>query len=194
MLSNASSEFEPNAVELVSLCCSLNSPVVSIPELPVGPASAAIAIHTDAVRGSQITVAVQCRRTADVVLFRACGESSDIAGVSEHAALLWAEGLGFLFDEDLCAHPVNETGVRNELANQIWREFVRESQPGSADLEPCTDPAESDAVAVLSKFRFQRCASSPTVDASAGPEEVVTAVTSSNESWQRPSLIAAAVA
>ncbi len=194
MLSNAGPEPKPNAMELVSLCCSLNSPVVSIPELPVGPASAAIAIHTDAVRGSQITVAVRCRRTADVVLYRACGDSSDIAGVSEHAALLWAEGLGFLFDEDLCTDPVNEAGVRNEFANEIWSELVQESQPGSADLEPCTDPAESDAVAVLSKFRFQRCDSSPTANASAGPEEFVTAVTSSNESWQRPSLIAAAVA
>lgn len=160
-------EPKSNAIELVSLCCSLNSPVVSIPELPVGPASAAIAIHTDADRGSHITVAVQCRRTADVVLFRSRDDLGGLGGAVERSALLWAESLGFLFDEELCTGAGNETGVRNELATEIWRELTQESWPVPADADPCTKPA---AQMVLSKFRIQRAAWSGAAQATPGPE------------------------
>jgi hypothetical protein len=177
MLSITGSEPGPNAIELVSLCCSLNSPVVSIPELPVGPASAAIAIHKLADGGTQITVAVQCRRTADVVLYRSCGDSDDVDGVSERAALLWAEGMGFLFDDELCveAPGENEKGVRNELATQVWSELVEASQPGSVESEP----TQSNTAEQLSKFRFQREDWSSATAEFKGSEKLVTQVTSS---------------
>ena len=155
MLFTARSAPEPKATELVSLCCSLNSPVVSIPELPVGPASAAIAIHTNGANGSHITVALQCQRTMGVVLFGAQGQPGEQSEVSTRSALLWAEGMGFLFDDDLCGDPANEKGVRNEIAIEVWRELVLELEPVPADPEPRTDLAESDTAAILSKFRFQ---------------------------------------
>lgn len=193
MLFIARSEPESKPSQLISLCCSLNSPVVSIPELPVGPAGAAIAIHTDADSGSNITVAVQCRRTAGVVLFRARGESGDSDGVSARAALLWAESMGFLFDEELCTDPGNEKGVRNETATEIWRELVQGAQPTSVDPEPCSDPVGSDAAAMLSKFRFQRDAWSRADSGATGPKGVAGAVASLKESIQQPSSMAAAV-
>jgi len=150
-------EPKSNAIELVSLCCSLNSPVVSIPELPVGPASAAIAIHTDADEGSHITVAVQCRRTGDVVLFRSQGGSGGSVGAAGRSALLWAEGMGFLFDEELCTDPGIETGVRNKLATEIWRELTREWRRADSVAEARDGSAEA-AEKMVSKFRIHRAA------------------------------------
>ena len=121
-------------------------------------ASAAIAIHTDADKGSHITIAVQCRRTADVVMFRSREGRVGLDGDAEQSALLWAEGMGFLFDEELCTDPRSETGVRNELATEIWRELTQESRPAPADAEPRSGSAEPVAATMLSKFRIQRAA------------------------------------
>ncbi len=181
----------PDATQLVSLCCSLNSPVVSIPDLPVGPASAAIAIHKDPDNASHITVAVQCCRTAAVVLFSVRGESGEPNQISARAALLWAEGMGFLFDEELCTDLENQKGVRNETAAEIWHALVQGDQPQSPDASPTPNPTGPDAAAMLSKFRFQRDAGSRADPGDIAPQQ---AGVSGNESNQRPSSMAAFVA
>lgn len=176
----------PDATQLVSLCCSLNSPVVSIPELPVGPASAAIAIHTDADNASHITVAVQCCRTAAVALFRVRGESGEPNRVSARVALLWAEGMGFLFDEELCTDLENQDiqkGVRNETATEIWRALVQGDQPESPDCESSPNPSGPEAAAMLSKFRFHRDARPHGDPGGIGPQR---AGVPRNESNPRP--------
>ncbi len=183
MLFIARSAPEPKTTQLVSLCCSLNSPVVSIPELPVGPASAAIAVHSDIDEGTHITVAVQCQRTGDVALFRARGEPGEPADASSKVVLLWAEGMGFLFDDELCVESSNETGVRNEVAMEVWRNLVRGSQPAGGD-PPARQIEEPDPSTVLSKFRIHWSQA----------QDVMLAGAETHESNQRPNFVAAVVA
>jgi hypothetical protein len=133
------------AIELRSLRRSLNTPVLAIPELPVGPGSAAIAAHVDSGDGlPRYTLAVRCERSREVVFFSACDEDfspSDLSLAAE-AALSLAEGMGFLFEEDL-------PPISDEAAALIWEEFV-----GSAD--PSTAATAVHATPLLTKFRRPR--------------------------------------
>jgi len=108
------------AIELRSVRRSLNTPVLSIAELPVGPGSAAIAAHADAHDGRlRYTLAVRCERSREVVFFCPSDEElglSDVSLVAE-AALSLAEGMGFLFEED-------PPPISGEAAAAIWAEFV----------------------------------------------------------------------
>lgn len=143
---------DPAIARLDSLRRSLNEPVVSISELPVGPASAVIALHRFAPEGSErlpsegfvgSTVAVRCRRTAEVVFFasdddesggrtgairaHACGPGADIdpdavwGALPAEAALSFAESMGFLFDDALFA---SDDARGDSLAERIWAEFA----------------------------------------------------------------------
>ena len=62
------------ADRMLSLRVSLNTPVVSTPELPAGPARAAIAVHSEAGRPC-FTVAVRSLRNGDSVLYELEGEA-----------------------------------------------------------------------------------------------------------------------
>jgi len=122
---------------------SLNTPVLSISQLPVGPASAAIATHLDAIGGTpHYTLAVRCARSGESVFFSASEDDlahadSSMAG---EAALSLAEGMGFLFEEDL-------PPICGEAAVSIWEEFA-----GSADPSPGVERSNA-APPLLTKFR-----------------------------------------
>jgi hypothetical protein len=97
-----SAPLDLSADRLNGLRLSLNSPVVSIEELPVGPARAAIAIHEEVDGRPNLTVGVRSLRDGAVVLFSLEGdlrEHSSLA-VGIDAALSFGESMGFLFDED----------------------------------------------------------------------------------------------
>jgi hypothetical protein len=107
---------------LRSLRLSLNAPVVSIAELAVGPASAAIAVHEAPDGACSLTVAIRCQRTNEVALFGP-GVEVGASGFTLHAieaAISFAEGMGFLFDDDLFADPVSGAST----AAQAWAGFV----------------------------------------------------------------------
>ena len=116
------------AIELRSLRRSLNTPVLAIAELPVGPGSAAIAVHVDSCDGlPRYTLAVRCERSREVVFFSA---REEVLGLSDsslaaEAALSLAEGMGFLFEEDL-------PPISGEAAALIWDEFVDSANPSAA--------------------------------------------------------------
>jgi hypothetical protein len=131
-----------SAIELFSVRRSLNTPVLSIAQLPVGPASAAIAAHVDSADGlPSFTLAVRCERSREVVFFSVREEdlARSESSLAAEAALSLAEGMGFLFEEE--SHPVS-----GEVAAAIWKEFVDAADPGSAKVEPCSAP-------LLTKFR-----------------------------------------
>jgi hypothetical protein len=91
-----------SADRLHGLRLSLNTPVVSIDELPVGPARAAIAIHEEIDGRPNLTVGIRSLRSGAAVLFSLEGdlrEHSSLA-VGVDAALSFGESMGFLFDED----------------------------------------------------------------------------------------------
>ncbi len=131
-----------SATALRSVRRSLNTPVLAIAQLPVGPASAAIAAHIDSCDGfPRFTLAVRCERSREVVCFTVREE--DLArsepSLAAEAALSLAEGMGFLFDED--SHPVS-----GDAAALIWGEFVDAADPVAAAAELCSTP-------LLTKFR-----------------------------------------
>ena len=130
------------AIELRSLRRSLNTPVLAIAEFPVGPGSAVIAAHVDSCDGlSRYTLAVRCERSREVVFFSAREEDLGLSGSSlaAEAALSLAEGMGFLFEEDL-------PPISGEAAASIWGEFVDSANPSAA-------AAAVHATPLLTKFR-----------------------------------------
>jgi hypothetical protein len=131
-----------SAIELRSVRRSLNTPVLAIAQLPVGPATAAIAAHLDSGDGlPRYTLAVRCERSRGVVFFAMREEDlarSDSSFAAE-AALSLAEGMGFLFEEE-------SSPISGEAAALIWEEFVDAAAPSAAvaDLRP---------MPLLTKFR-----------------------------------------
>lgn len=142
------SPLDLSAGRLNGLRLSLNTPVVSIEELPVGPARAAIAIHQEADGTPNLTVGVRSLRSGAAVLFSLeedlQGHSSLAVGID--AALSFGEGMGFLFDEDeLDADSTEEARGR---ALDFWLELMGQDQDfgasGEVSLEPGPADSESD--------------------------------------------------
>lgn len=108
-----------------SLHLSLNAPVISIDELPVGPARAGVALRALSGGGFHLQIAIRSLRTGEVV---AVASGLDPEGLPEEvaaveAALSYAEGMGFLFDEDEVA-----TGDADaaDKAAALWCDLVEE--------------------------------------------------------------------
>jgi hypothetical protein len=142
------------AVELRSVRRSLNTPVLAIAELPVGPGSAAIAVHVDPCGDlPRYTLAVRCERSREVVFFSARAEGLGLSdsSLAGEGALSLAEGMGFLFEEDLLQ-------ISGEAAASIWGEFVDSANP-------IVDAVAVPATPLLTKFRR------PASWSSAGPAE-----------------------
>jgi hypothetical protein len=110
---------------------SLNSPVVALDALPRGPASAAVALDP---YGAQ--VCLRSVRGGRTVFFASGSALVDTPRVALDAALSFAEGLGFLFDDD-------EVVLRGiQAAGQLWLDLC-------GDAAQAADPAQT-----LSKFRL----------------------------------------
>jgi len=167
MIFTADAPIESRSSVLHALYVSLNSPVVNLEKLPVGPAAAAVALHGP---GPGVTLAVRSVRTGRVVFFTsdARGAGGDAVEVLLGAVVSFAEGLGFLFDDDEVIARGTE-GPR--LSAHLWAEFVGD-EVGEPDAEPFesghtdsvapeiapeqrVDAASgfADPAAVLSKFR-----------------------------------------
>ena len=129
------------SAELRQVCRSLNTPVVSIAELPVGPASAAMAIHeTSGDRGPHFTVAVRCERTRGVVFFMV-NDDVDPArrSLAGDAALSLAESMGFLFDDWVVAG----NPATRDAANRLWAEFIEAAESSAAGLSAPKSPGRA---------------------------------------------------
>ena len=133
--------------KLRALRLSLNTPVVAISELPVGPASAGIAVH-DGPCGQSLCLAVRSVRTGQLVLFTPDEGWDDSGGrrLGVDAALSFAEGMGFLFDEDLMVHG----GAREN--ERRWAELLVFEAPPTFERE---DGGAGVPPPLLSKFRLR---------------------------------------
>jgi hypothetical protein len=126
---------EWNAERLRVLHFSLNTAVVAIDELPVGPARAGVALCEDPEGAIRLEIAVRSLRTGQVVSY---APDEDLDGerdvfVAVDAALSFAEGMGFLFDEDeIAAH--GEDGLAEAAAR--WRELLAEVSERDAEPAP----------------------------------------------------------
>jgi hypothetical protein len=148
------------AAQLRQVRRSLNKPVVSIAQLPVGPASAAIAVHqTSRASDLHFTLAVRCERTRSVIFFAANGDPDPARqSLAGDAALSLAEGMGFLFDEWIAT----DNPATRDVANRVWGHFVEAAESSAAGhaLSISAGPAASHTGAdprvsaiPLTKFR-----------------------------------------
>jgi hypothetical protein len=110
-----------------ALCPSLNTPVLNIEQLPVGPARAAILLFEGEYGEVYLAVGLRSLETNEVMAFSYQGDPHEFSSTSSAVgtALSFAEGMGFLFEDDLIAQ---EGAEGRRLAAQTWESLVRESQ------------------------------------------------------------------
>jgi len=131
MIAAATGPFAATAEGLHALYVSLNSPVVSLEGLPVGPAAAAIAVH-----GPGTTLLIRSVRTGTVAWFSA------EARFGLESALSRAEALGFLFDDE--ANLASEGVERSS-----WPDWIAEIFSAESEVQEFADVS-----GWLSKFRW----------------------------------------
>jgi hypothetical protein len=124
-----------------SLRVSLNAPVLSTPDLPVGPARAVIVVHREPRGRMDTTVGARSIVSGQIAYWSFDGDllSDADLSVAADAALTFAESLGFLFDEAPLAG-----GAGAGKAFRSWLEgeetavaVAREIRP--ADLDDSAD-------------------------------------------------------
>lgn len=145
---------EPRAGKLRALHLSLNTPVVAIADFPVGPAQAGVSLWEDPGGDFRLEIAVRAVRNGQL-MFYAADQGEAIGADAVHAveaALSFAEGMGFLFDDDAVpAHGPDGSAA----AAALWHDLVAESPTGPvARAAPAAEgelelevPVRQDAVA-----------------------------------------------
>ncbi len=136
------------AGQLCGLRLSLNTPVVATSDLPVGPARAAILVHRDRKRRLALTVGVRSLGCGSVALYGLEGRlDPEATGEGIDAALAFAEGMGFLFDDEL----IDETEASREKALARWHDAIGE---GGGDGSEPPQEAEEEPEAALELFEL----------------------------------------
>jgi len=120
-----------------SLHLSLNAPVIAIDELPVGPARAGVALWELPEGGLHLEIAIRSLRTGEVVAVATDVAPDDSAegGAAVEAALSYAEGMGFLFDEDEVGAAGGEAA---DKAGALWCDLVEEIPERARATESAT--------------------------------------------------------
>lgn len=120
---------------LQALCPSLNSPVLNLDELPVGAARAAIVVSAAEYGDLSVWVAVRMLEEGEMAIFSYNGPAGDLPTVPKalDAALSFAEGMGFLFDDDW----VPSQGRAASLA--LWSEITAAPGEFAEELPPSID-------------------------------------------------------
>jgi hypothetical protein len=138
MISCADAPLDCGERGLRALHLALNSPIVRLEGLPVGPASAAVAFHAGDTPGVTLVVRSQC--SPRVVYFTAelDGEDAQYPEVILDAALSFAERMGFLFDEDA-------VGARD--ASALWVAFLGDEAEARDPLDALEARAAEEPLA-----------------------------------------------
>jgi hypothetical protein len=135
---------------LRSLHFSLNTPVVAIENLAVGPARAAIAVQDLEAGRSSLTLVVRSQRTAQLACFshEEALESDASTQIALDGALSFAESMGFLFDDDAIPE-LGSDGPRE--AADAWNDLLGlvPGEPLPATPDGDEEALETDADASL---------------------------------------------
>lgn len=135
---------------LQGMCVSLNAPVVYGDDLPPGPARAAIVTYAEDYGDFGMAVGMRALEDGSVAVYRYREPIVDAAGIASalDAALIFAEGLGFLFDDDMIDEN-SRTGRREALEH--WNRLMGDGEvfaaagvvePPRAPLAEFTLPGE----------------------------------------------------
>jgi hypothetical protein len=124
---------EPIALSEASLLAfrpALNTPVLNVEFMPVGPARAAIAVFTEDWGGIGLALGIRSIEGGQVAVYRNRESLQEGAQVSEifKPALAAAERLGFLFDEDILEGTSGDQG--RSQATALWGQLM-----GAAEVE-----------------------------------------------------------
>jgi len=163
MITSAEAPLDCGGCGLRALHLALNSPIVSLDGLPVGPATAAVAFHAGEAPGVTLVVRSQCSPRVAYFTAEPDGADAQYPEVVLDAALSFAERMGFVFDED---------AVGERDATALWVAFLGEEalaadpldaletrgaeEPLAPVLEALADPTTMAALPpalLLSKFR-----------------------------------------
>jgi len=133
---------ERAATALRSLHFSLNTPVVAIENLAVGPARAAIAVQNVGEGRTSLMLVVRSQRTGQLACFSQdeALESDASTQVELDGALSFAESMGFLFDDDA----IPELGADgSQAAAGAWNDLL-----GLAPGDPVAVTPDADEEAL----------------------------------------------
>lgn len=147
---------ERAAALLRSLHFSLNTPVVAIENLPVGPARAAIALQDLGAGRTSLTLVVRSQRRAQLACFshEEALESEASTQIALDGALSFAESMGFLFDDDAIPElgsdgPREAAAAWNDLLGLVPGESSAATPDGDGDaLETDGDAGGNDVLEV----------------------------------------------
>ena len=133
---------ERAATALRSLHFSLNTPVVAIENLAVGPARAAIAVQNSCEGRTSLMLVVRSQRTGQLACFShdEALENDASTQVELDGALSFAESMGFLFDDDA----IPELGASgSQEAAAAWNDLL-----GLAPGDPVAVAPDADEEAL----------------------------------------------
>ncbi len=135
--------------ELRSLHFSLNTPVVAIENLAVGPARAAIALQDLGDGNARLNLVVRSQRTSQLACFShdepLAGEAS--TQIALDGALSFAESMGFLFDDDAIPD-LGADGPREaaDAWNVLLGLVLGELPAQMPEAPPAAEPALASAI------------------------------------------------
>jgi hypothetical protein len=140
---------EPLALSEASLLAfrpAMNAPVLNVKFLPVGPARAAIVVFAEEYGGMGLAIGVRSNESGQVVVFKNQEPIDASVGVAEalESALVSAERLGFLFDEDMLDSVSGDQGRTQAMA--LWGRLMGELELPSAPPVIPTQPATSESI------------------------------------------------
>lgn len=137
---------------LLSLCASLNAPVVRLDGLPTGTARAALVVYAEQYADVGVALAVRSLEGGEVVLLRHREPLPPETGpeAALELAVSFAEGLGFVFDRDMIGPSGSLTAKTAALEH--WQRLVASdevfetpdvvSPPSPAGSKISVDPDE----------------------------------------------------
>ena len=200
--------------ELRSLRFSLNTPVISIEDLAVGPARAAIAVQDLSEGRATLQLVVRSQRTGQLACF---AHDEPLAGevstqIALDGALSFAESMGFLFDDDAIPElgadgpreaaaawndllgvaagdaPVSQADAAANAADADELETGDELETDDGDTELETDP-ESDADEPVAELWLEVLAVTPANAAASAPEIAAAAPDTDTDTDPAPPLL-----
>jgi hypothetical protein len=144
MLRQNSEPLALSEASLLGLRPAMNTPVLSVDFLPVGPARAAIVVFAEEYGGIGLALGIRSNAGGQVAVFRNQEPIDEKAPLSDavEPALAAAERMGFLFDDDMLSGIPG--AQRRAEATALWGELM-----GDAETADASD-ADADADATLS--------------------------------------------
>ena len=157
---------------LQCLCASLNAPVVHVEGLPVGPARAALVVYAEQYGDLGVAVGIRSLEGGEVVLMR-YRESLPMEEGPARAlelATSYAEGLGFVFDQDMISPGAPLDAKANAMSH--WQHLAASDEAFEAP-DVASPPAPSGAMSLVDPEEMPEMEDLLSASAGANPESPV---------------------